>query len=120
MTRIHKLALAAAVALGTASAAAHAGDYIRQQVSVSYSDLDVSTATGATALLARIDMAAVKACGGKPFFQPLYSSIPDAVTREYLTCHARAVSDAVASVGSPVLTRIYAQNGEASQHFAGR
>lgn len=119
MFRTLGLTFAAVVAL---SAAANAGstDIIRQDVPVSYADLDLNTADGASTLLTRINDAAVQACGGMPYFQSMYSVAPDAVTYEFTKCHTKAVSEAVDTVSSPMLTRIYAQNGDAALQFAGR
>jgi len=119
MFRTLGLTFAAVVALGTVANAAST-DTIREDVPVSYADLDLNTADGASTLLTRINDAAVQACGGMPYFQSMYSVAPDAVTHEFTKCRANAISEAVDTVSSPMLTRVYAQNGDAAQQLAGR
>lgn len=113
------LTFAAALTLAAITNAAQAEEYITQQVSITYPASQLDTADGAAALLGRIDTAAVEACGGKPFMQRMYSLAPGAVKQEYNKCHAKAVGDAVVSVGSPMLTGVYAQKNGAMQQVAG-
>jgi UrcA family protein len=121
MSRIHGFTIAAVTALGILSLPASADSFVRRDVQVTYTNNSLATQTGAAALLDRIDHAAREACGGAPFLDPMYYMIPDAVTKEFATCHRNAVAKAVAAVGSPLLTHLYAEKGEPSfQRFADR
>jgi len=112
MSRMLGVSLAVFTALGGLSAAARAGDMIRQDVSVSYGDLDIQSESGARALLARIDHAAKMACGVAPQFNYNYSIAPLLAQKVFAECHNDAVGRAVASLNSPILREIYARNGE--------
>jgi UrcA family protein len=106
MMKIVGTTLAAAAVL---AAAAHAGSpMIRTEVPVTYSNLDLSTDSGARALLGRIEVAAAKACGTSPLFYSSYSIAPQLAAREFNTCRADAVSAAVKSLQSPMVYKIYA------------
>ena len=110
MSRKFGTTLAALAAFGALASSASAGDnVIRRDVQVSYSTSSITTEDGAKALLARIDLAARNACGGSPFFHPMYNIMPDAVTREFDKCYHDAVDKAVAEVNSPLLGRVYAE-----------
>jgi UrcA family protein len=64
---------------------------------VSYGDLNLDSAAGARALLARIHSAAQNVCGG-----------PDpALGNNYSACLKSAESNAVSQVGSPLLTAAF-------------
>ena len=79
------------------------GSYQLLAVNVPYGDLDVSTGSGAKALLDRIDVAAQTVCGAKQGKRPAFTPI-DA----FDTCTARAVQNAVQTVEAPELTKVAA------------
>jgi len=106
MLKIVGTTLAAAALLVSA---AHAGsDIIRQDVQVSYSDLDLSTEGGARQLLSRIEAAAAHACGSAPIFYSSYSVAPDLAYKEFNTCRANAVTTAMKSLNFPMVQRVFA------------
>lgn len=118
MSRLLALSFAAFAAL---SSVAHAQPgMIRQDVQVTYGDLNISTEAGAHALLARIDSAAASACGSSPTFYSVYSTAPSLAMKVFAQCHNDAMARAVQSVNSPMLTQVYARNGEEYRRFAGR
>lgn len=119
MSRVFGLTVAVAIAVAGLASSATAGDTIRRDVQVSYSDLNINTEAGAVALLDRINHAARQACGGSPFLHPMYNVAPAAVTADFAKCYHNAVAGAVASVGAPALSTVYARQGEPSfQRFA--
>jgi UrcA family protein len=70
---------------------------------VSYSDLDISTQTGAAVLLQRIDRAAQRACGPEPIHSPLHPREPAFYDR----CVKDAVNVAVARTNAPLMTAMH-------------
>ena len=94
-------------------AGAHAGqEYSAEpQLVVGYGDLDVSRQSGARILIARISVAASQVCGGLPDGREL------ARTAMYHACMRRAMDDAVARVGSPMVNSLY---GSPNSQFASR
>jgi UrcA family protein len=74
---------------GSAYAADRVGDVPTK--TVSFRDLDLSTAQGAQALYDRLDAAAREVCRGTEF-------------ADFDVCRARAIDDAVNLVGSPLLS----------------
>ena len=76
---------------GSAYAADRVGDIPTK--TVSFRDLDLSTALGAQTLYDRIEAAAREVCRGTEL-------------SEYGACRARAIDDAVAYVGSPLLSAV--------------
>jgi len=91
--------------------AAQAEGLIRKDVSVSYSDLNLSTEAGARSLLVRINAAAASACGGSPAFYASYAVAPSLAYKEFDTCRSNAVNAAVSSIAAPLVHQIYASNG---------
>jgi UrcA family protein len=75
--------------LGAAHAADRVGDVPTK--TVSFRDLDLSTAQGAQALYDRIEAAAREVCRGTEL-------------EDNNACRARAIDDAVSYVGSPLLS----------------
>lgn len=69
-------------------------------VTVRFGDLDITTSAGAAALYHRIEAAARVTCGYEdhPFVRPPYTE----------RCNSSAISAAVASVNSPLLSAIHA------------
>lgn len=108
MLKIVGTALTAAALL---VGAAHAqGEMIRKDVQVSYRDLDLSTDTGARALLVRIETAASQACGSTPYFYNSYSVAPELASKEFATCRANAITSAVNSLHAPLVQKLFASN----------
>lgn len=70
-------------------------------VTVPYDDLDLKSEAGARAMLARLDAAATRACGGKP--APVMPGDPVALAkqREYRRCKAAAMDGSTLRLGSP-------------------
>lgn len=82
---------------GTASAQTAARPAISE--TISYSDLDVSTPQGASVLLKRINLAALRVCGAAPsdpIFQP-------GAAKAHEQCVTEAVENAVAKSGELVV-----------------
>lgn len=69
---------------------------------VHYDDLDISTSSGATALLDRVGTTAVQICTKR---QAHESSRPPA--RRYEQCRRDAVADAVQRLNAPEVSRIF-------------
>lgn len=94
MTRMTFLASALALSACVYSAAAE------PQVSVSYSDLDISRPAGAEVLLGRIKTAARMVCG--------HADIRDlSAFRRQNACMAEAIEGAIRTVRSPLLAQLY-------------
>ena len=80
----------------------HAGREVRQQ-NVSYADLNLRTADGGRTLLGRIQGAAKKVCSPQP-------APPDLTEQaDYKTCLHDAQAGAVAELGNPTVSALYAQ-----------
>jgi UrcA family protein len=88
-----------------AMGAAQAGRSVhkKNQVTVSYADLNISSKAGAEVLLFRLRVAASKACGGAPVMFDLHAEAT------YDACFKDALDKAVAQVASPLLAQIYGQ-----------
>lgn len=71
--------------------------------SVTYSDLDLSTADGARALLGRIEYAAKGVCGPEPVHSPLFPR----AGAYYRDCVVASTDAAVARIGSPALLAVH-------------
>ena len=67
-------------------------------VAVPYADLDLTRAAGAKALFDRIQVASIRACGGRPDSRELREDA------EFYQCRKEAIRDAIAKVNSPMLT----------------
>jgi len=83
------LALSTLMLLGSANAADRVGDVPTK--TVSFRDLDLTTANGAQALYDRLETAAREVCRGTEF-------------ADFDACRARAIDEAVKHVGSPLLS----------------
>jgi len=77
---------------------------IRGQAVVRYGDLNLSDERDAHMMLRRIDRAAIDACGGRHPFG-LYDGPSQ---QAFANCRADAVARAVAGLGAPLVTRVYA------------
>ena len=80
------------------------------QISVAYGDLDLDKPADARILFSRLEEAAKRACGPKPFQHPLYGVIPGGVQADYKKCRALALGDAVARLDAPLVSRVYAES----------
>lgn len=120
MLRILGISLVAMTVLGSVANAWPEYNTVRQDVSVRFSDLNLSTEAGAHAMLIRIDQAAKKACGGSAFFYGTYTIAPELARKDFVTCQSNAVSAAVKMLNAPLVMRLYAQNGEEALRIAGR
>jgi UrcA family protein len=80
--------------------AAVAEPQARNSVRVLYADLDLSREAGAQVLLERIKAASLRVCGPRPSPKELR------ITISYKTCYRDAVSQAVASIESPLLSAL--------------
>jgi UrcA family protein len=67
-------------------------------VKVSYTDLNLQSRSGAQVMLARINVAARRACGPAPVIRALGPS------KEYNDCVNHAVGKAVAALNAPLVT----------------
>ncbi len=103
-THIAKNPMRIAVAVVALLAATTGGAYAQEapQLHVKYADLNLNTTAGANVLYRRIGAAAKQVCGD-PDRRDL------ARTTQATACTARAVAEAVAKVGAPALTRVYAR-----------
>jgi UrcA family protein len=86
-----------------ASAPLPSGLYQLRAVSVSFDDLDIASAQGASALYQRIEAVSHVVCGER-----LVQRIPPDLAKKYATCRAQAVSGAVAAVNTPSLKEVAA------------
>ena len=92
------LSAAALALLGGAAPANASGQDNASHMVVSYYDLDIQHAPGAARLLGRIRNAASRVCAPEP-------NIRDISDRQvYRACMDNAISEAVAAVGSPLVS----------------
>jgi UrcA family protein len=98
-------AIAMAAVAGSAMAqseAAAARSIYRDTVPVTYGDLNLASADGATTMLQRLHDAALNACGADD------SSLPDYKWATHRSaCYHRSMDRAVADLGSPSVTQLY-------------
>jgi UrcA family protein len=93
------LAVVSTTMLAGVTQAAHAGDNLPKQV-VTYKDLNLNSDAGTKVLYKRIQGAADEVCGKVDVRDLQGMSVRKA-------CLDRAISQAVAAVNSPMLTRVY-------------
>lgn len=112
------------VVLAALYVGAHAGPRgasIQESVTVQYNDLDISKESGARALLLRIERASIAACGYSPYVRDPIDPTLFYLMQDYRRCRAAAIGNAVASVGAPLVTRLYAAtSGARPDRLAGR
>ncbi len=102
-----KLTLAAALlAMACIAAPAQAGtnNTTRTEIAVSYADLDLHSAAGADAMLARLHRMSAHACGTRP----AQSHSPLRARRAFDQCRANAVANAVQDLDAPLVTARFA------------
>ena len=102
--------LTAAVILAVLSFGAHADTSgqpakITGRSLVYYGDLDLKAEQDAKIMLARIEQAAKKACGGHRTF----SSYTGRLDNTFDECRSEAIARAVKQLSAPVVTRIYSE-----------
>lgn len=103
MTTVFAVVLAVG-SLALAPAAMAEPDPVRPvSASVSYADLDLSTESGARAMLDRVKVAARDMCGVKPIHSPLTPRAPG----QFHACVADAVDSAVTSLGSSLVLALH-------------
>jgi UrcA family protein len=95
-------ALAMVLAAPAASVAASDDEGGAIQVKVSYGDVNLNTAKGATRLLQRLDDAAIKVCGGRIISNPI-----DVEMARGSDCYRSVMEHTVAQINSPVLSALY-------------
>jgi UrcA family protein len=77
------------------------------QVHVDLKGLDLQNPADARTLLARIEKAAYRACGGNPKFAWSYDGMPARTVEVYELCREGAVRRAIDQIGSAQLTQAY-------------
>ena len=109
-TKSYMTALMTVLALGAAgvSQAAFAQSDDVASVKVQYADLNLSSPTGAKAMLQRIHQAANAVCG------PQSTSQIDRMARLHESCVKQAVSGSVRQLNVPMVTALYTGDGEAA------
>jgi len=105
------LVLVAAAAIAAPAVSLAASEDAAPAVKVSYQGLNLASSEGAATLLARVDKAAMTACGAPASSLREYR---DAVRRS--DCHQRSMNRAVAQLNSPTVTAAYRNRGA---QFAG-
>src|SRR5262249_25030589 len=103
-------------ALATTRADSVADDVEVGRVIVSYHDLDLRALGDAHVMLARLQHAAFRACGGDARLHPDYDLMWQHVNKVYQDCRNDAVSRAVATVDAPLLTEVF--KGQETQRVA--
>lgn len=114
MSRLFACACAVLAVVATASpGSAHGWMTKTQELRVSYADLDMSRAEGATTLLARLQLASQQVCGGRPDLRDLSG------LAAFDQCYKGALSSAVASVHSDLLVTLYTgKDAPVERHFS--
>ena len=82
------------------------------QITVSYTDLDISRPAGAQILLQRLGAAANNVCGGQPDMRNL------GMQGYFRSCFSQAMNGAVAAVHSPLVAELYANRKLAQRDTA--
>jgi UrcA family protein len=88
-------------ALAPPASAQAAPAQIVTNIGVSHSDLDLESAQGVQAMLARLDRAATEACGGKPAPVMPGDQVGMAKQGEHRRCKAAAMESSTLRLGSP-------------------
>lgn len=76
-------------------------------VEVPYQDLDLRKDADAKAMLARLQRAAVTACGGNPSWHPAFEVMPRRTVAVFQECRRNAIARAVAQIDAPALSRVF-------------
>jgi UrcA family protein len=92
------LATAAILCMISAAPAARADQAERNTLRVAYADLDLSREAGARSLFKRIALASRQVCGTRPSPKLIEANA------RYQACYRDSLSQAVAEIGSPLLS----------------
>ena len=84
------------------------------QVRVELKGLDLQNPADARTLLARIEKAAYRACGGNPKFTWTYDLMPERTVEVYELCREGAVKRAIDQIGAAQLTQVYQEERQAT------
>lgn len=109
---------ALAVALGAAQGQPPA--LTRGDAVVRYDDLNLSRERDARQMLQRLAEAAHRACGGSPFLRDHSPGTGPFVAADYRSCRDAALAQAVASLRSPAVSRLFAESQQDPSRFARR
>jgi UrcA family protein len=77
------------------------------KVRLDLTGLDLQNPSDARTLLARLEKAAYRACGGNPKLARTYDSMPARTVEVYELCREGAVKRAIDQIGAAQLARIY-------------
>lgn len=119
-----RILLAVSIGLPTAvspvSATAQSADTaIVANINVRHGDLDLADKAGAETMLARLDKAATKACGGKPMSgTSLDHQMAQARLDEHSRCKAAAIDRATLKLGAPVVRAAWLGSVKATHYAA--
>jgi len=92
---------------------------IVKHINVHQSDLDLRDPSGAATMLARLEQAATKACGGKPLSGTSWNNeLAEAKTREHRRCKAAAIDAATLQLGTPLVRAAWLATAKATRHAA--
>lgn len=106
MLRLLTLVLAASTILSVPAAAS---DVITRSATASVAGLDLNKTADVHTLMQRLDAAADKSCGGRPFSQNLHPA-ENYMQKDYRQCRQAALVRAVASVKSSAVKTYFAEN----------
>jgi UrcA family protein len=101
MKTLHLFAAAALAAISVQGANARPSDTDLRRLTVDYSDINISTAQGAKAVLQRLHQAAEEVCGPAPDLRAIRQSA------DYQSCVRRATDEAVKAIGSVTVASVY-------------
>lgn len=88
-------------------------------INVRHGDLDLADKSGAETMLARLDKAATKACGGKPMSATdLDHQMTQARLDEHRRCKAAAIDRATLKLGAPVVRAAWLGRVKATHYAA--
>lgn len=109
-TKTVVMTLCAATLVQTVCAGTQANLRVSGRSVVRYGDLNLAIERDAKKMLARIDRAAIAACGGwRPF------GLNDGLRQmDFEKCRADAVASAVRDLGAPLVTSIYANSNSSN------
>jgi UrcA family protein len=88
-------------------------------INVRQSDLNLRDPSGAATMLARLEQAATKACGGKPVSGTSWNNaLGEAKAREHRRCKAAAIDAATLQLGAPLVRAAWIGTAKATPHAA--
>lgn len=113
--RFGGLIIAFALAGAAPVALADVATDLTESIAVHYDDLNLEADAGARMLVRRISVAAMEVCGGR---NDLRMKIE--VRERFDKCRAHAEQSAIAKVGHPRVTAVYAKKGSMDKRLASR